>query len=165
MNVLKEGEAAPNFSATADDGSKVSLSDYRGRNIVLYFYPKANTSGCTHESVEFRDALKDFEAVNTTIVGCSGDSTADQTKFKTRYKLNFPLLADTEFEVVEAYEARRMKSFFGKSFLGIVRTTFWIGPDGIIRKIWPKVTPKGHAAEVLAAIREAEPVALAAAKS
>ena len=150
----KEGEAAPGFNVTADDGSKVSLADYRGQNLVLYFYPKANTSGCTHESVEFRDALKDFKALNAAVVGCSGDSIEDQTKFKTRYKLNFPLLADTEFEVVDAYKARRMKSFFGKSFLGIVRTTFWIGPDGKIRKIWPKVTPKGHAAEVLAAIRE-----------
>jgi thioredoxin-dependent peroxiredoxin len=154
MNVLKEGEAAPGFNVTADDGRKVSLADFRGQNVVLYFYPKANTSGCTHESVEFRDALKDFKAANAAVVGCSGDSTEDQTKFKMRYKLNFPLLADTEFEVVEAYKARRMKSFFGKSFLGIVRTTFWIGPDGRIRKIWPKVTPKGHAAEVLAAIRE-----------
>jgi peroxiredoxin Q/BCP len=152
--VLKEGEAAPGFNVTADDGSKISLDDYRGRNLVLYFYPKANTTGCTHESVEFRDALKEFEALNTAVVGCSGDSVEDQTKFKTRYKLNFTLLADTEFEVVEAYKARRMKSFFGKSFLGIVRTTFWIGPDGKIHKIWPKVTPKGHAAEVLAAIRE-----------
>jgi thioredoxin-dependent peroxiredoxin len=150
--VLKEGEAAPGFKVTADDGNKVSLADYRGQNVVLYFYPKANTSGCTHESVEFRDALKDFKAANTAIVGCSGDSVEDQTKFKTRYKLNFPLLADTEFEVVDAYKARRMKSFFGKSFLGIVRTTFLIGPDGKIRKIWPKVTVKGHAAEVLAAI-------------
>ena len=150
----KEGETAPAFKVTADDGSEVSLADYRGQNLVLYFYPKANTSGCTHESVEFRDALKDFTALNTAVVGCSGDSVEDQTKFKTRYKLNFPLLADTNFEVVEAYKARRMKSFFGKSFLGIVRTTFWIGPDGKIRKVWPKVTPKGHAAEVLAAIRE-----------
>ncbi len=152
--MLKEGEAAPGFKVTADDGNKVSLADYRGQNVVLYFYPKANTSGCTHESVEFRDALKDFKAANTAIVGCSGDSVEDQTKFKTRYKLNFPLLADTEFEVVDAYKARRMKSFFGKSFLGIVRTTFLIGPDGKIRKIWPKVTVKGHAAEVLAAIGE-----------
>ncbi len=149
-----EGEAAPSFNVTADDGSKISLADYRGQNLVLYFYPKANTSGCTHESVEFRDALKDFKDLNTAVVGCSGDSIEDQTKFKTRYKLNFPLLADTEFEVVEAYKARRMKSFFGKSFLGIVRTTFLIGPDGKIRKIWPKVTVKGHAAEVLAAVRE-----------
>ena len=152
--MLKEGDAAPGFNVAADDGSKVSLADYRGQNLVLYFYPKANTSGCTHESVEFRDALKDFKALNTAIVGCSGDSVEDQTKFKTRYKLNFPLLADTEFEVVDAYKARRMKSFFGKSFLGIVRMTFWIGPDGKIRKIWPKVTAKGHAAEVLAAVGE-----------
>jgi thioredoxin-dependent peroxiredoxin len=152
--VPKEGEAAPNFKMTADDGSKVSLADYSGQNLVLYFYPKANTTGCTHESVEFRDALKDFKALNTAVVGVSGDSIEDQTKFKTRYKLNFPLLADTEFEVVDAYKARRMKSFFGKSFLGIVRTTFLIGPDGKIRKIWSKVTPKGHAAEVLAAVSE-----------
>jgi len=161
--MLKEGDPAPKFSVTADDGKKVSLADYKGQNLVLYFYPKANTSGCTHESVEFRDALKDFGKLNAAVVGCSGDSVEDQTKFKTRYKLNFPLLADTEFEVVDAYKARRMKSFFGKSFLGIVRSTFWIGTDGKIRKIWPKVTPKGHAAEVLEAIREAEPSAKAAA--
>jgi thioredoxin-dependent peroxiredoxin len=152
--VPKEGEAAPSFKVTADDGSKISLADYSGQHLILYFYPKANTSGCTHESVEFRDALKEFEGLNAAVVGVSGDSIEDQTSFKTRYKLNFPLLADTGYEVVDAYEARRMKSFFGKTFLGIVRTTFWIGPDGTIRKIWPKVTPKGHAAEVLAAIRE-----------
>jgi thioredoxin-dependent peroxiredoxin len=152
--VPKEGEAAPSFKVTADDGSKISLADYSGQHLILYFYPKANTTGCTHESVEFRDALKEFQELNAAVVGVSGDSIEDQTNFKERYKLNFPLLADTDFEVVDAYEARRMKSFFGKTFLGIVRTTFWIGPDGIIRKIWPKVTPKGHAAEVLAAIRE-----------
>src|SRR5271170_6178945 len=128
VNVLQEGDVAPDFRAVADDGKTVSLSDYKGRNLVLYFYPKANTSGCTHESVEFRDALEDFEALNTSVLGCSGDSVEDQTTFKTRYQLNFPLLADTQFEVIEAYKTRRMKSFFGKSFLGIVRTTFWIGP-------------------------------------
>jgi peroxiredoxin Q/BCP len=152
--VPKEGEAAPSFKVTADDGSEISLADYSGQHLILYFYPKANTTGCTHESVEFRDALKEFQELNAAVVGVSGDSIEDQTSFKERYKLNFPLLADTDFEVVDAYEARRMKSFFGKTFLGIVRTTFWIGPDGTIRKIWPKVTPKGHAAEVLAAIRE-----------
>jgi len=163
--MLKEGDPAPKFGVIADNGSKLSLADYKGQNLVLYFYPKANTSGCTHESVDFRDALKEFKALNTAVVGCSGDSAEDQTKFKVRYKLNFPLLADTEFEVVDAYKARRMKSFFGKSFLGIVRSTFWIGPDGKIRKIWPKVTPKGHAAEVLEAIQQgANAGALAAAK-
>jgi len=152
--MLKAGDRAPAFRTTADDGEKVSLADYKGRNLVLYFYPKANTAGCTHEAVEFSSALEQFHAANATVVGCSGDSVEAQTKFKTRYKIKFPLLADTEFDVIDAFGARRMKTFFGKSFLGIVRTTFWIGPDGIIRKVWEKVTPKGHAAEVLAAIRE-----------
>jgi peroxiredoxin Q/BCP len=92
--------------------------------------------------------------VNAAIVGASGDSVEAQTKFKVKHKLNFPLLADTNFNVIEAYGARRMKSFLGKSFLGIVRMSFWIGPDGKIRKIWDNVTPKGHAAEVLAAMEE-----------
>jgi len=154
--MLKEGDKAPAFRATADDGSTVSLADYKGQNLVLYFYPKANTTGCTHEAVEFSTALDEFKALNTAVVGCSGDSIESQTKFKNRYAINFPLLADTDFDVIESYGARRMKTFFGKSFLGIVRTTFWIGPDGKIRKVWDKVTPKGHAAEVLAAIREPE---------
>ena len=152
--MLKEGDRAPTFHTTADDGKKISLADYKGQNLILYFYPKANTSGCTHEAVEFSSALEQFKAVNTAVLGCSGDSVEAQTKFKTRHKIRFPLLADTEFEVIDAFGARRMKTFFGKSFLGIVRMTFWIGPDGIIRKVWEKVTPKGHAAEVLAAIRE-----------
>jgi thioredoxin-dependent peroxiredoxin len=152
--MLKEGDRAPAFHTTADDGEKIALADYQGKNLVLYFYPKANTSGCTHEAVEFSSALEQFSAINAAVVGCSGDSVEAQTKFKTRYKIQFPLLADTEFDVIDAFGARRMKTFFGKSFLGIVRMTFWIGPDGIIRKVWEKVTPKGHAAEVLAAIRE-----------
>ena len=150
----KEGDKAPPFRVTADDGRTISIADYAGRNLVLYFYPRASTPGCTHEAVEFSELLKKFEALKTSIVGCSGDSVAAQAKFKAKYKLNFPLLADTEFDVVEAYGARRMKSFFGKSFLGIVRTTFWIGPDGKIRKAWPKVTAKGHAPEVLAAVQK-----------
>ena len=93
--------------------------------------------------------------MNAAILGCSGDAVSTQLKFKAKHKLNFPLLADTEFAVAEAYGARRMKSFLGKSFLGIVRMTFWIGADGTIRKIWEKVTPKGHAAEVLVALEEA----------
>jgi peroxiredoxin Q/BCP len=157
--VLKEDDAAPDFRATADDGRTISLADYRGKNLILYFYPKANTSGCTNESIQFRDALKKFQAANAEIVGCSGDSVASQTKFKQKYSLNFPLLADTEFDVVEAYGARRMKSFYGKSFLGIVRSTFWIGPDGKIRKIWPKVKVDGHAADVLAAVKGAAELA------
>jgi thioredoxin-dependent peroxiredoxin len=161
--VLKEGDAAPDFRATIDDGRTVSLADYRGKNLILYFYPKANTSGCTNESIQFRDALPKFRALNAEIVGCSGDTVQAQTKFKQNYSLNFPLLADTEFNVVEAYGARRMKSFYGKSFLGIVRSTFWIGPDGKIRKVWPKVKVEGHAADVLAAVQGAQEPARAAA--
>jgi thioredoxin-dependent peroxiredoxin len=152
--VLKQGDKAPDFRATADDGKTVSLADYRGKNLVLYFYPKADTTGCTHQAVEFTAAMEQFERANAAIVGCSGDTVEAQAKFKAKYSLNFPLLADTEFKVIGPYGARRMKSFFGKSALGIVRSTFWIGPDGTIRKIWPKVTPQGHAAEVLAAIKQ-----------
>jgi peroxiredoxin Q/BCP len=97
--------------------------------------------------------MKQFSKLDTAVVGCSADSVAAQAKFKAKHKLNFPLLADTEFNVIEAYGARRMKKFLGKSFLGIVRTTFWIGPDGNIRRIWDDVSSKGHAAEVLAAIQ------------
>jgi peroxiredoxin Q/BCP len=151
--VLKIGDVAPDFRSIADDGRTISLVDYRGHNVILYFYPKADTTGCTHEAVEFRSAMEQFNSANTAIVGCSGDSVEAQAKFKAKYNLNFPLLADTEFDVIEAYGARRMKTFFGKSFLGIVRMSFWIGPDGKVRKVWEKVTPKGHAAEVLAAVR------------
>ncbi len=154
--MLKEGDAAPSFHVAADDGRTVSLSDYRGKNLILYFYPKASTTGCTHEAIAFRDALEDFKGLNAVIVGCSGDSIEAQAKFKAKYKLNFPLLADTEFSVINAYGARRMKSFFGKSFLGIVRSTFWIGPDGTIRKTWPRVRVAGHAAEILAAVQDGE---------
>ena len=151
--MLKEGDKAPGFRCTADDGGTVSLADFKGRNLVLYFYPKADTTGCTSEAIQFRDLLGDFEAANAAIVGVSGDSVAAQAKFKEKYDLNFPLLADTKFDVIEAYGARRMKSFFGKTALGIVRSSFWVGPDGEIRKIWPKVTVKGHAADVLEAIK------------
>jgi len=150
----KEGDKAPDFHVPADDGRTISLADYAGRNVILYFYPKASTPGCTNEAVEFRDALPKFEALKASILGCSGDSVAAQAKFKAKYKLNFPLLADTERKVIEAYGTWRLKAFMGKRFLGVVRTTFWIGPDGRIRKVWEKVTPKGHAAEVLAALRE-----------
>jgi thioredoxin-dependent peroxiredoxin len=151
--VFKPGDAAPVFHCIDDENKAISLADFKGRNLILYFYPKADTTGCTHEAVEFSSAIEQFSSANTAIVGCSGDSVESQAKFKVKYSLNFPLLADTEFDVIEAYGARRMKTFFGKSFLGIVRMSFWIGPDGKIQKVWEKVTPKGHAAEVLAAVR------------
>jgi peroxiredoxin Q/BCP len=150
----KEGEKAPDFQVQADDGQTISLGDYAGKNLILYFYPKANTPGCTNEATEFRDRVAKFGELNTAIVGVSADSAEAQTKFKKKYNLNFPLLADTERSVIDAYDAARMKSFLGKSFLGIARITFWIGPDGAIRRVWDKVTAKGHAAEVLAAVEQ-----------
>jgi thioredoxin-dependent peroxiredoxin len=151
--VLKEGDHAPDFRVLADDGRTVSLADYRGSNLILYFYPKANTPGCIHEANGFRNRFDDFQAQNAKIAGVSADSVEAQSKFSEKLNLNFPLLADTEFELIEAYGARRMKSFLGKTFLGIVRTTFWIGPDGKIVKIWNGVVPRGHAAEVLAELQ------------
>jgi len=151
--MIEEGAVAPDFRVLGDDGKEIALSDFAGRrDVVLYFYPKANTTGCTHEAQEFRDLKKDFDKLGVAILGCSADSVVAQAKFKANYRLNFTLLSDPEFKIIEAYGARRMKSFLGRSFLGIVRCTAWIGRDGKIRKTWPSVSAKGHAAEVLEAI-------------
>ena len=152
--MLKEGDKAPDFRLKGQDGKEISLSSLRGKKVVLYFYPKAMTPGCTIESSEFRDAKPQFEKTGAVVLGCSADSVESQAKFAGKYNLNFTLLSDPEFEVIEAYDARRMKKFLGKSFLGIVRSTFLIGPDGRIAKIWAKAHSKGHAAEVLDAAKQ-----------
>ena len=149
--MLKEGDPAPDFRLPADDGSEISLKDLRGKHVALYFYPKASTPGCTTEAIEFRDLKKDFDKLNAVILGCSADSVALQAKFKANQKLNFPLLSDPNFTVIESYDARRMKSFLGKSFLGIVRSTVLVGPDGNVEKIWATAKSKGHAAEIVEA--------------
>jgi peroxiredoxin Q/BCP len=151
--MLKEGDPAPNFRLPADDGSEISLKDLRGKHVALYFYPKASTPGCTTEAIEFRDLKKDFDKLNAVILGCSADSVALQAKFKANQKLNFPLLSDPNFTVIESYDARRMKSFLGKSFLGIVRSTVLVGPDGNVEKIWATAKSKGHAAEIVEALK------------
>jgi peroxiredoxin Q/BCP len=151
--MLKEGDKAPAFRLKADDGSEISLADLRGKHVALYFYPKASTPGCTTEAIEFREAKADFDELNTIILGCSADSVESQAKFKVKQKLNFPLLSDPDFTVIEPYGARRMKSFLGKSYLGIVRSTVLIGPDGKVEKIWPTAKSKGHAAEVIEALK------------
>jgi peroxiredoxin Q/BCP len=152
--MLKEGDKAPEFHLQADDGKEITLSDLRGKPVVLYFYPRAMTPGCTIEANEFRDLKAKFAKTGAVILGCSGDSVEAQAKFRDKYKLNFPLLSDPKFDAIEAYGARRMKRFLGKSFLGIVRSTFVIGPDGRIARIWDKVKAKGHAAEVLEAVKK-----------
>lgn len=151
--MLKEGDTAPPFRLAADDGREISLAGLRGKHVALYFYPKASTPGCTIEAIEFRERKAEFDKLNAIVLGCSADSVAAQAKFKVKQKLNFPLLSDPEFNVIEAYGARRMKSFLGKSFLGIVRSTVLIGPDGKVERIWATAKSKGHAAEVVEALK------------
>jgi thioredoxin-dependent peroxiredoxin len=151
--MLKEGDAAPAFRLPADDGREISLKDLRGKHVALYFYPKASTPGCTTEAIEFSELKREFDKLNTVILGCSADSVESLAKFKAKQKLNFPLLSDPDFKVIEAYEARRMKSFLGKSYLGIVRSTVLIGPDGKVEKIWATAKAKGHAAEIVEALK------------
>lgn len=151
--MLKEGDPAPAFRLAADDGHEISLADLRGKHVALYFYPKASTPGCTNEAIEFRDMKRDFDNLNAIILGCSADTVESQAKFKAKQKLNFPLLSDPDFIVIEEYGARRMKNFLGKSYLGIVRSTVLIGPDGNVEKIWSSAKSKGHAAEVVEALK------------
>jgi len=151
--MLKEGETAPAFRLKSDDGKEIALADLRGKHVALYFYPKASTPGCTTEAIEFREVKRDFDKLNTVILGCSADAVQSLAKFKAKQKLNFPLLSDPDFGTIEAYGARRMKSFLGKSFLGIVRSTVLIGPTGKVERIWPTAKAKGHAAEVIEALK------------
>ena len=152
--MLKVGDKAPSFHLKADDGKEISLEELRGKPVVLYFYPRAMTPGCTLESQNFRDLKPQFDKAGAVILGCSGDTVEAQAKFHAKEKLNFPLLSDTGFEAIKAYDARRMKSFLGKTFLGIVRSTFLIDREGRIAKIWDKVKVKGHAEEVLDAAKK-----------
>jgi len=151
--MLKEGDIAPPFRLAADDGHQISLADLRGRHVALYFYPKASTPGCTTEAIEFRELKPEFDKLNAIVLGCSADTVEAQAKFKVKQKLNFPLLSDPNFDVIEPYGARRMKSFLGKTFLGIVRSSVLIGPDGKVERIWPTAKSKGHAAEVVEALK------------
>jgi peroxiredoxin Q/BCP len=154
MAELKIGDAAPEFHLKADDGREVSLQGLRGKRLVLYFFPKVLTPGCSTEAAEFRDAKPEFDKLETLVFGCSADPVESQEKFKSKFKLNFTLLSNPDFTVIEAYGARRMKSFLGKSFLGIVRSTVLVGPDGRVEKLWPQARAKGHAAEVVKGIAE-----------
>ena len=151
--MLKVGDKAPDFTLKSDDGKDVSLKAYKGKRVLLYFYPKASTPGCTIEACEFRDLKPKFEKEDTVVLGVSADPEKALKNFKTKQKLNFPLLSDPDFTAIEAYGARRMKSFLGKSYLGIVRSTVLIGPDGKVERIWATAKSKGHAAEVVEALK------------
>jgi peroxiredoxin Q/BCP len=150
--MASEGEKAPGFSLPADDGSEVSLADLKGRKVVLYFYPKDNTSGCTVEACEFRDTMPRFEGVDAVVLGVSPDSIASHQKFKAKHDLNFLLLADEDHSVAEAYGVWVEKSMYGRKYMGIERSTFLIGEDGEIQRAWRKVKARGHAEQVVEAV-------------
>jgi thioredoxin-dependent peroxiredoxin len=150
--MLKVGDKAPNFSVEDDNGEKVSLKDFKGKTVVLYFYPKDMTSGCTIEACDFRDLQKKFQKKDAVILGVSKDSIERHKKFKGKYDLNFALLADTEGDVCKSYDVIQEKSMYGRKFMGIVRTTYVIGPDQKIQKIYNKVKVKDHAKAVFEGI-------------
>lgn len=149
---LKEGDPAPDFSASSSEGGAVSLADLKGKNVVLYFYPRDDTPGCTKEACAFRDHFAAFRKKGVVLLGVSIDPVKSHEKFVTKFKLPFPLLADEDKRMVQAYGVWGPKSFMGRKYQGTHRVTFLIGPDGRIKKIWPKVKPEEHAAEVLAAL-------------
>ncbi|HUB34132.1 MAG TPA: thioredoxin-dependent thiol peroxidase [Bryobacteraceae bacterium] len=147
--MLKEGDAAPDVHLKTDTGETFRLSDLKGKRVVLYFYPKADTPGCTTEACEFRDGMGAFGEKGAVIVGVSPDKPAAQAKFKTKYELPFTLLADEDKAAAQAYGVWKEKNMYGKKTMGIERTTFVIGPDGRIEKIYAKVKAQGHAGQVL----------------
>ena len=146
------GQPAPAFALPGDDGN-VSLEDFRGRRLVLYFYPKDDTSGCTSEAKAFRDAHARFTALNAEVVGVSKDGVASHVKFRAKHSLPFHLIADTGGTLCEAFGVWKQKSMYGRSYMGIERTTLLIDETGIVRKVWAKVKVGGHVDEVLAALK------------
>ncbi|WP_339778793.1 thioredoxin-dependent thiol peroxidase [uncultured Thalassospira sp.] len=147
------GDKAPDFDLPTDGGGHVKLSDLRGKPVVIYFYPKDMTPGCTTESCDFRDQNPDFAALNAKIIGISKDSAARHDKFKAKHDLNFTLASDEESDTCEKYGVWKEKSMYGKKYMGIERTTVLIDGEGVIRNIWEKVKVKGHVDAVLAAIK------------
>jgi peroxiredoxin Q/BCP len=146
---LKEGDEAPQFAAMTNGGAKISLSDFKGKHVILYFYPKDDTPGCTKEACAFRDNFAEFRKRGAVVLGVSVDPVKAHDKFVEKYRLPFTLLADEDRKIVNAYGVWGQKSFMGRKYMGTHRVTFLIGPDGRIKKIWPKVKPGEHAQEVL----------------
>jgi thioredoxin-dependent peroxiredoxin len=150
---LHEGDRAPDFRLKRDGDSTVGLSDFAGRKLVIFFYPRADTPGCTLEAIDFTRHMKQFEQAGTAVVGISADNVAAQTKFRDKHALGIPLGADADLETVKAYGVWGEKSMYGKTFLGTIRTTVLVGADGRIARIWRNVKVGGHAAEVLEAAK------------
>jgi peroxiredoxin Q/BCP len=146
---LQEGVVAPPFSAPTNGGQRLSLSDFKGKNVILYFYPRDNTPGCTKEACAFRDDFSAFKKKGAVVLGVSTDSIKSHEKFVDKFQLPFPLLADEDKAIANAYGVYGEKKFMGVKYQGVHRVTFLIGPDGRIKKIWPKVKPAEHAKEIL----------------
>lgn len=152
--MLQPGDTAPDFEAMTDAGKPLKLSDLRGKNVILYFYPRADTPGCTKEACSFRDNFPRFSTENAVVLGVSTDTVKAQSKFKQKYQLPFTLLADTDKDIHEKYGTWVEKSMYGKKYMGTARSTFIIGPDGKIRKVFENVKPEQHAEQVLTALAE-----------
>ncbi|MCE1165816.1 MAG: thioredoxin-dependent thiol peroxidase [Bacteroidetes bacterium] len=147
--MLKPGDKAPDFKLEADNGERLSLKELKGMKVVIYFYPKDNTSGCTKEACDFRDSIKTFKKKNTLVIGVSKDSIASHKKFKEKFELPFILLSDETARMIQDYGVWKEKSMYGRKYMGIERTTFLISEKGVIEKIWNKVKVPGHVDEVL----------------
>ncbi|HUS34495.1 MAG TPA: thioredoxin-dependent thiol peroxidase [Verrucomicrobiae bacterium] len=153
---VKEGDPAPAFETRTASGETIRLADLKGKDVVLYFYPKDDTPGCTKEACGFRDAYKDFQKRGAIVLGVSPDPAKAHDKFTNKFNLPFPLLLDEEKKIINAYGVWGQKTFMGRKYMGVYRVTFLIGKDGRIKKIWPDVKPEHHASEVLAAIEESQ---------
>ncbi len=151
----KVGDVAPDFRLPSTRGKEMTLKEHKGKDVILYFYPKDDTPGCTAEACSFRDHESDLSKAHAVVLGVSTDSLESHDKFRGKYELNFPLLSDSMGDIVKMYGVWKEKNMYGKRYWGVARTTFWIGPDGKIKKIWKKVDTKRHAEEVLAALDEA----------
>ncbi len=153
MSELKPGDKAPDFTLPADGDRQVSLRELQGKSVVLYFYPKDDTPGCTKEAIGFSEAIDEFDAAGAVVIGVSKDTVAKHDKFRDKHDLKVMLASDESGEVVEAYGAWVEKNMYGRTYMGIERCTYLIGPDGVIREVWRKVRVKGHVEAVLEAVK------------
>ncbi len=154
--MLQAGDAAPDFTLSGPEGRTVSLADLAGKHVILYFYPRDDTPGCTKEACGFRDAWDDLQALGAIVIGVSPDASASHARFAEKYGLPFQLLSDPDHEVMEAYQAYGEKTMYGKKVTGVIRSTVWVGPDGKVRRHWARISDAGaHPVQVLAALREA----------
>jgi peroxiredoxin Q/BCP len=152
MAMIEEGKKAPEFALASSEGGEVKLKDLRGQTVVLYFYPKDDTPGCTREACAFRDSQAALKRKGVVVLGVSGDSIASHAKFKAKYKLNFPLLSDPDKAVAKKYGAWGEKVLYGKKSVGMIRSTFVIDGEGVVRRVFPRVKVDGHAEQVLEAV-------------